>query len=75
MNVHVRAIYDHGILKLTDPLDIPDETPVEVTVTLPAEPKEFHGKAMLELADIAGECDLPEDMSERHDHYRFNRGD
>jgi predicted DNA-binding antitoxin AbrB/MazE fold protein len=75
MNVHTHAIYEHGILKLADPLDIPDKTPVEVTVTLPEEAKEFHGEAMLELADIAGKCDLPEDMSERHDHHRFNRGD
>ena len=75
MNVHARAIYEQGILRLTDPLDIPDKTSVEVTVTLPAEPKESHGKAMLELADIAGKCNLPEDMSQRHDHHRFNRGD
>lgn len=75
MNVHARAIYEQGILKLTDPLDIPDKTPVEVTVILPGEPEESEGKAMLELADIAGKWDLPEDMSQRHDHYRFNRGD
>ena len=70
-NIH--AVYENGIFRPTDPVDLPENSEVELTVHATA-PQAAH-KPLQRLLTIAEQFpenpDLPSDLAEQHDHYLF----
>lgn len=78
--IHVDAIYDHGILRPTEPLTLPEGARVHLRVeeqTIPSEvnsqPANGELPTLLErLKDFVGTVDnLPPDASVNLDHYLY----
>jgi predicted DNA-binding antitoxin AbrB/MazE fold protein len=69
----IHAVYENGVFRPTDPVDLPESSTVELMVraSQPAEGK----RPLAKLAEIAGQFpenpDLPRDFAEQHDHYLY----
>jgi predicted DNA-binding antitoxin AbrB/MazE fold protein len=49
MTIDVDAVYENGVLKLKQPVDLPDNVEVHVTIQTGAEPKTSLGRRLREL--------------------------
>ena len=79
MTTNLKAIYEKGILRLQEPLPIPEGAEVDVSVSL-TEPE--NGKQSQEneaqswdaLAQLLNECAIDtgvSDLAQQHDHYLY----
>jgi predicted DNA-binding antitoxin AbrB/MazE fold protein len=66
MSTVVDAVYENGMLKLAQPLALPEGTQVRVIVTPADEPYD-------PLAAVIGICDGPPDGAENHDKYIYGK--
>ena len=72
----VKAIYENGVFKPTEPVDIEEHTEVQVLVPTetPSDPGDPTGweaaEALIGLIE-----DAPADMAEHHDQYLYGRPD
>lgn len=67
MNFTIDAVVENGTLKLPQPLDLPEGTPVRLTITRLDESEEDP------LAGVIGICDGPADGAEHHDQYIYGK--
>ena len=89
MTTNLKATYEQGVLRLKEPLSLPDGTQVDVTVIAPEEGNGEHTQIMEDsawdaltqlLADCAIDTGVP-DLASEHDHHlygipkRLNDGD
>jgi len=73
MPTAVKAVYQNGVFKPKEPLDLKDQTEVEVLIpSLSAPDDDPTGwKAAERLIGLI--LDAPTDMAEHHDHYLYGR--
>ena len=77
MTTNLKAIYEKGVLKLTEPLSIPDGAHVDVTVTLEEQdngkhPPDTEDPSWDALTKLLAECGIDtgvSDLAQQHDHY------
>ena len=67
--IRVKGHYRNQAVELSDPIDLPEGTEVEIEVEPigPQAPQTSLAKGLLKLAGQAR--DLPDDMAKNHDHY------
>ncbi|HMO84486.1 MAG TPA: antitoxin family protein [Lacipirellulaceae bacterium] len=82
MTPHIDAIYDHGVLRPIEPLDLPDGARVHLQIvpsresagsaseSMPAEPSTLAERLQSVIGSID---DLPEDSSSNLDRYLYGR--
>jgi predicted DNA-binding antitoxin AbrB/MazE fold protein len=79
MTTNLKAIYEQGVLRLKEPLPLPDGTQVDVTVTSHAEDNGERAQGMQDrswnaltqlLAECAIDTGIP-DLARQHDHYLY----
>ena len=77
MTTNVKAIYEEGVLRLTEPIELEEGAEVNVIV-IASEPE--NGKKPLEdhswnaLAELVNECAIDTgitDLAHQHDHYLY----
>ena len=74
MTKAVRAIYEDGVFKPLEPIQLDELTKVEVLVPLATTAKEKNPEAFSAWDDLIGFIrDAPADMAEHHDRYRSNQ--
>ena len=62
----IEGTYEDGVLKLQQPIQLPEGTKVRLTITpVDADP----------LEDVLGVCDGPADGAEHHDRYVYGQDD
>ena len=66
MSTVIEAVYENGVLKLAQPLRLPDGMRVRVTVTLA-------DSSYDPLEAVIGICDGPVDGAENHDKYIYGK--
>jgi len=66
MSTVVEAVYEHGLLKLVEPLSLPEGMRVRLTIA-PAD-EDYDP-----LASVIGICDGPPDGAEHHDKYIYGK--
>ncbi len=79
MTTNLKAIYEQGVLRLKEPLSLPDGTPVDVTVTSHEEDKGERSPGMEDhswdaLTQLIAECAIDTgvpDLATQHDHYLY----
>ena len=73
MTTAVKAVYENGVFKPKEPLDLKDQTEVEVLI--PSRPAPDDDPTGWKTAErlIGFIQDAPADMAERHDHYLYGR--
>jgi predicted DNA-binding antitoxin AbrB/MazE fold protein len=78
MTTNLKAIYENGVLRLKEPLPLPEGTQVNVTVTSPDEETEvsegMKDKSWETLTQLIAECAIDtgiSDLAEQHDHYLY----
>jgi predicted DNA-binding antitoxin AbrB/MazE fold protein len=79
MTTNLKAIYEQGVLRLDEPLSLPDGTHVDVTVTSHQEDN-GRGLAAMEdrswdaLTQLIAECEIDTGipgLASQHDHYLY----
>ncbi|HYX30677.1 MAG TPA: antitoxin AF2212-like protein [Pyrinomonadaceae bacterium] len=78
MTTNLKAIYENGVLRLEEPLSLPNGAEVDVQVTAPEEGNgdrtrgsEDQWDALTQLlADCAIDTGIP-DLASQHDHYLY----
>jgi predicted DNA-binding antitoxin AbrB/MazE fold protein len=79
MTTNLKAIYEQGVLRLQEPLPLPEGTQVDVIVTSHEEDNGERSQGMADpswdaltqlLADCAIDAGIP-DLAEQHDHYLY----
>lgn len=68
------AIYENGVLRPLNPLDLPDKTRVHIpNVQIVDSPQADRPLLRLAkaLASCPGDTDRPNDLSSQHDHYLY----
>lgn len=79
MTTNLKAIYEKGVLRLQEPLPIPEGAEVDVSVSL-TEPEngehsqETEAKSWDALAQLLNECAIDtgvSDLAQQHDHYLY----
>ena len=79
MTTNLKAIYENGVLRLTEPLGLPDGALVDVTVVSHQEDNGERSQGMQNqswgalnqlLADCAIDTGVP-DLAQQHDHYLY----
>lgn len=72
-NKTIRAIYEKGVFRPVESVDLPDNT--EVRLRVESEPSPKGRSTLAAIADLAEEFpdnpDLPEDLAAQHDHYLY----
>jgi predicted DNA-binding antitoxin AbrB/MazE fold protein len=64
----IHAIYENGVFRPIEPVDLPERCRVEVRVVPAAEAT--RPSLAERFGDVIGQArDLPEDMAQQHDHY------
>lgn len=74
MTTAVKAIYEDGVFKPKEPVQLEDRTEVEVLIPVPAptvEDDPTGWKAIDQLIGIADDEGGPTDVSENHDEYLY----
>lgn len=73
MNKIIHAIYENGVFRPTDPIDLPDSCEVELVVH--AKPSVTAESTLAKLAEFGRQGpenpDLPDDLAVQHDHYLY----
>ena len=70
----IHAVYENGLFRPTDPVELPDPCEVELNVQS-QRPTAVRGTTLARLAEIG--CSfpanpaLPEDLAAQHDHYLY----
>lgn len=69
----IHAIYENGIFRPTEPVELPDQCEVEITVH--SQPTPARHTTLARLAEIGRRFpvnpELPEDLAAQHDHYLY----
>jgi predicted DNA-binding antitoxin AbrB/MazE fold protein len=79
MTTNLKAIYENGVLRLEEPLSLPEGTQVDVTVTSPEEDNGEPSQRMEDrswdaLTQLLTECAIDTgvpDLASQHDHYLY----
>ena len=79
MTTNLKAIYEQGVLRLREPLSLPDGTQVDVTVTSHeednGEPSQvMDGRSWDTLTQLLADCEIDTgvpDLASQHDHYLY----
>lgn len=79
MTANLKAIYEQGVLRLKEPLSLPDGTQVDVTVSAPekdnGEPSQvMDGRSWETLTQLLADCEIDtgvSDLASQHDHYLY----
>jgi predicted DNA-binding antitoxin AbrB/MazE fold protein len=79
MTTNLKAIYEQGVLRLKEPLSLPDGTQVDVTVTSHegdnGEPSPaMGGRSWDTLTQLLADCEIDTgvaDLASQHDHYLY----
>ena len=79
MTTNLKAIYENGVLRLQEPLPLPEGAQVEVTVTTSEEDngelsQKTNGQAWDVLTQLLAECSIDtgvSDLAQQHDHYLY----
>lgn len=78
MTTNLKAIYENGVLRLQEPLPLPEGAEVEVTVTASEDTGEHlqktNGQAWDALTQLLAECSIDtgiSDLAQQHDHYLY----
>lgn len=79
MTTNLKAIYEQGVLRLKEPLALPDGTQVDITVTSHEEDNGMPSQTMDDrswdtLAQLLGDCAIDtgvQDLASQHDHYLY----
>ena len=74
MTVAVKAIYEDGVFKPTEPVELQEKTEVEVLIPSPAPADDDDPTGWKTAEELIG-CvkDAPPDMAENHDFYLYGR--
>lgn len=74
MTTAVRAIYEDGVFKPTEPVQLQERTEVEVLIPTPAPMDEDDPTGWKAAEELIGFIkDAPPDMAENHDFYLYGR--
>jgi len=73
MTIAVKAIYEDGVFKPKEPVDLQERTEVEVLVPTPAPSDDDPTGWVAAEALIGFIDDAPPDMAEHHDQYLYGR--
>jgi predicted DNA-binding antitoxin AbrB/MazE fold protein len=69
----IHAIFENGIFRPTEPVELPDRCEVEITIHLQQTTTEH--STLVRLAEIGRQFpanpELPDDLAEQHDHYLY----
>ena len=69
----IHAIYENGIFRPIDPVELPDRCKVEITVR--SQSAGIAQRTLARLAEIGRQFpanpDLPTDLAAQHDHYLY----
>lgn len=79
MTTNLKAIYEQGVLRLKEPLSLPDGTQVDVTVTSHEEDNRgplrvMDGRSWDTLTQLLADCEIDTgvpDLASQHDHYLY----
>lgn len=79
MQRNLKAIYEQGVLRLKEPLSLPDGTPVDLTVIVHGEDNGETSQAMDgcswdTLTQLLADCEIDTgvaDLARQHDHYLY----
>jgi predicted DNA-binding antitoxin AbrB/MazE fold protein len=79
MTTNLKAIYEQGVLRLKEPLSLPDGTQVDVTVIAPeehdGEPSQvMNDRSWDTLTQLLADCEIDTgvpDLASQHDHYLY----
>lgn len=79
MTTNLKAIYEQGVLRLKEPLSLPDGTQVDVTVTSHEEDNGERSQGMDDrswdsLTQLLADCEIDTgvpDLASQHDHYLY----
>ncbi len=79
MTTNLKAIYYEGVLRLKEPLSLPDGTQVDVTVTSHEEDNDepsqvMDGRSWDTLTQLLADCEIDTgvaDLARQHDHYLY----
>lgn len=79
MTTNLKAIYEQGVLRLKEPLLLPDGTQVDVTVTSHEEDngeraQVMEGRSWDTLTQLLADCEIDTgvaDLASQHDHYLY----
>lgn len=78
MTTNLKAIYEQGVLRLNEPLPLPDGAEVDVTVTLEDDNRDrsqgMEDRSWDALTQLLDECSIDTgvtDLADQHDHYLY----
>jgi len=76
MTTAVKAVYENGVFKPKEPVDLEEKTEVEVLIPTPATTDKDDPTGWKTAMELMG-CikDAPPDMAENHDKYLYGRPD
>ena len=81
MTTNLKAIYENGVLRLEEPLSLPNGAEVDVQVTAIDEGTGDRAKGLEDqwdaLTQLLAECAIDSgipDLASQHDHYLYGRG-
>lgn len=69
---HIEATYENGVLKPSEPLDLPAGSRVQVTIVT-GEEQEKRDRKEDPLADVIGIGEGPPDAADNHDQYIYGK--
>lgn len=70
----VKAIYENGVFKPQEPVNLEEHTEVEVLIPSPSEPDAEDPTGWKAAEALIGFIkDAPADMAEHHDHYLYGQ--
>ncbi len=79
MTTNLKAIYENGVLRLEEPLPVPEGAEVDVTITLSdadngRHAQETDNQSWDALTQLLNECAIDtgvSDLAQQHDHYLY----
>jgi len=73
MTIAVKAIYENGVFKPKEPVQLQERTEVEVLIPMQS-PSDDDPTGWAAASELIGFIeDAPADMAEHHDHYLYRR--
>ena len=74
MTTAVKAVYENGVFKPKEPVDLQEKTEVEVLIPTPAPADDDDPTGWKAAEELIGFIkDAPPDMAENHDFYLYGR--